>query len=41
MMIGIKMEGRIRFNRMFVRGSKTEYETKKIESAALYFPVDI
>jgi hypothetical protein len=41
MIIGIKTEGRSRFNRILVRGSKTEYETKKIESDALYFPVDM
>ena len=41
MIIGIKIEGRSRFNRILVRGSNTEYETKKIESDALYFPVDI
>jgi hypothetical protein len=40
MMIGMKIEGRRRFNSTFVRGSKTEYETKKIERAALYMPVD-
>jgi len=40
MMIGMKTEGRRRFNSTFVRGSKTEYETKKIERAALYLPVD-
>ena len=37
MMIGIKMLGRKRLRRTLVRGSKTEYETKKIVSAALYW----
>lgn len=36
-MIGMKMLGRKRLRRMLVRGSKIEYETKKIVSAALYW----
>jgi hypothetical protein len=39
MMIGIKIEGRRRLRRMLVRGSKREYETKKMVSVALYLPV--
>ena len=38
--IGMKTEGLNLFNRIFVKGSKTEYDTKKIESAALYFPFE-
>jgi hypothetical protein len=39
MMIGMKTLGLNLFNRMLVKGSKTEYETKNIESEALYCPV--
>jgi hypothetical protein len=39
MMMGMKIDGRRRLRRMFVRGSKTAYETKKMVSVALYFPV--
>lgn len=39
MMMGMKIEGRRRFSRMLVSGSKTEYETKKMDKAALYAPV--
>lgn len=41
MMMGMKIEGRRRFSKMFVRGSKSEYETKKMDSDALYIPVDM
>ena len=41
MISGMKIEGRSRFNKILVRGSKTEYETKKMDSVALYRPVDI
>lgn len=37
MMIGMKILGRKRLSRTFVKGSKTEYETKKIVSVALYW----
>ena len=40
MMMGMKIEGRRRFNNMFVKGSNSEYETKKMDRAALYCPVD-
>lgn len=36
-MSGINTLGRIRFNRTLFAGSKTEYETKNIVSAALYW----
>lgn len=36
MMMGMKIDGRSLFRRMFVRGSKTEYETKKMVKEALY-----
>jgi hypothetical protein len=36
MISGIKTEGLHLFNRIFVRGSNTAYETKKIERTALY-----
>jgi hypothetical protein len=39
MMMGMKMEGRSRFNKTLVAGSKTEYDTKKRDNAALYLPV--
>jgi hypothetical protein len=35
MMRGMKMDGRSRLSSTFVRGSKTEYETKKMVSVAL------
>jgi hypothetical protein len=35
------MEGRRRFSKIFVKGSKSEYETKKTDKDALYIPVDI
>jgi hypothetical protein len=35
MMIGMKSFGVRRFKRTFVRGSKREYETKKMDRAAL------
>jgi len=41
MMIGMNMEGRRRFSKIFVKGSKSEYETKKMDKDALYIPVDI
>jgi len=41
MMIGMKIEGRSRFNKMFVNGSKREYETKKMDRDALYAPSDM
>jgi len=41
MMMGMKMEGRRRFSNMFVKGSNSEYETKKMVRDALYIPVDI
>jgi hypothetical protein len=36
-MTGMKMLGRRRLSRTLVNGSKTEYETKKMVSAALYW----
>lgn len=36
MMIGMKTLGRIRFSKTLVKGSKTEYETKKMVNALLY-----
>lgn len=41
MIMGMKIEGRRRFNRTFVKGSKTAYDTKKMDSVALYLPVDM
>ncbi len=41
MMAGMKIEGRKRFNKIFVRGSKRAYETKNMDSVALYPPVDM
>jgi len=35
MMMGMKMDGRSFLSRMFVSGSKTAYETKKMVSVAL------
>jgi hypothetical protein len=35
MMTGIKIDGRSLFNRILVSGSKTLYETKKMDNAAL------
>jgi hypothetical protein len=40
MMRGMKMEGRRRFSNTFVKGSNSEYETKKMDRDALYCPVD-
>jgi hypothetical protein len=40
-MAGTKIDGRKRLSMTFVIGSKTEYETKKMDRVALYFPVDI
>ena len=37
MIIGIKILGRSRFSRILVKGSKTEYETKKMVRVALYW----
>lgn len=37
-MMGRKMLGRNFFSKTLVRGSKTEYETKKIDRVALYCP---
>lgn len=39
--IGIKTDGLNLFNAIFVKGSNTEYDTKNIDNAALYFPGDI
>ena len=36
-MHGMKILGRNRLSRIFVTGSKTEYETKKLVSVALYW----
>lgn len=36
MMIGIKIDGRNFLSRMFVKGSNTAYETKKMVSDELY-----
>lgn len=36
MMMGMKMEGRSLLSRMFVRGSKRAYDTKKMVRVALY-----
>ena len=38
--MGIKKEGRSFLSRIFVKGSKTEYEIKKIVSVALNCNVD-
>ena len=38
MITGMKTEGRSFFSNTFVNGSKTEYETKNIDKAALYIP---
>lgn len=38
MMMGRKTLGLHFLSKTFVRGSKTEYETKKMESVALYWP---
>jgi hypothetical protein len=38
-MIGMNTDGRSRLSRILVNGSKTEYDTKKIERVALYCPV--
>jgi len=35
-MAGMKIEGRSRLSKMFVSGSKTEYDTKKMVRAELY-----
>lgn len=35
MMMGMKIDGLIRFSRMLVNGSKTAYETKKMVNVAL------
>ena len=35
---GMKIEGRSFFSSTLVNGSNTEYETKKIDRAALYIP---
>ncbi len=40
MMMGMKIEGLRRFSKMLVNGSKSEYETKKMDRDALYCPVD-
>ena len=40
MMVGMKIEGRSLLRRTFVIGSDSEYETKKIDKAALYLPVE-
>lgn len=39
MMMGRKMLGRKRLSRTLVMGSASAYETKKIESEALYWPL--
>jgi hypothetical protein len=39
MIMGINTDGRNRLSRILVNGSNTEYETKNIDSVALYFPV--
>lgn len=41
MMMGMKIDGCILLRRTFVRGSKTEYDTKNIVKAELYCPVDM
>jgi hypothetical protein len=38
MMMGRKTLGLHFLSRTFVKGSKTEYDTKKMESVALYWP---
>lgn len=40
MMMGMKMEGRNFFSMIFVIGSNTAYETKKMLREALYWPSD-
>lgn len=39
MMMGINIEGFNLLSRTFVRGSKSAYDTKKIDKQALYCPV--
>lgn len=39
MMMGMKMEGRYFFSIIFVTGSNTAYETKKMLREALYWPL--
>ena len=38
MIMGMKMLGRNRLSRIFVKGSKRAYETKKMDKQALYWP---
>ena len=40
-MMGIKMDGLSFLRRIFVKGSKIEYEMKNMDRAALYRPVVI
>ncbi len=40
-MMGMKIDGRRRFSKTFVNGSKTEYETKKMDKHALYIGLDM
>lgn len=35
------MDGRRRFSKILVKGSKTEYDTKKIDKQALYIGLDM